>query len=175
MDISDLDIIKQNKEGGHAHVRISENKDVLSPPGQRRVDEEPSFKELTVALEWYGYNIGFVVIVDIKDPGPGPYVYIWAEGYHLVPMSVGSLLLLVFFLGQKIVAKVEERQGSREGLFEAIYIMIPGSPPESRRVRPAQLLHVVTASKFGAGVVSAPLLRSQGDKASLHRPANVGK
>ena len=97
MDISDLDIIKQNKEGGHAHVGRSEKQYVLSPPGQRRGDEEPSFKEFTVALGQYGYNIGSVVIIDIQDPGPGPSVSIWAEGYHLFHMSVGSLLFLVFF------------------------------------------------------------------------------
>ena len=40
----------------------------------------------------YGDNVGSVgsvVIVDIQDPDPGPYIPVRTEGYQLVPRLVG--------------------------------------------------------------------------------------
>ena len=37
----------------------------------------------------YRDNAGSVVIVDVQDPEPGPYVPVRSEGYHLIPRSVG--------------------------------------------------------------------------------------
>ena len=60
-------------------------------------------------------------------------------------------------------------------MFDAICIMITVDPPVSQRVGPDRLRCVVTATKFGDGVIPDPRLGDQSKKYSLPFMENMGK